>query len=101
MAMIFIPGMRPGLVSGAVSSVRSARRPAESLAFGPSYRGKRTPRNLVPYEEPRTDTGRQSRVAKAERARDVADAYDLQKHQPNTAREKLRATRAAAAEVEV
>lgn len=100
MAMIFIPGMRPGTVSGAAGG-RSKRPPEAALAFGPSYRGRKTPRNLVPFEMPRTDTGRQERAAKAVRAKDVADAYDMAKHQPNTTRERLREVRAAASEVAI
>lgn len=97
MAMIFIPGMRPGNVSGAAGSSRRTEK--ETLTFGGAYRGKRTPRNLVPFEEPRTDEGRKARQAKDQRAKDVAEAYDMAKHQPNTVRERLRDARAASAEL--
>lgn len=99
MAMIFIPGMRPGSVSGAAGSSRRSR--GETLTFGGHYRGKKTPRNLTPYEEPRTNSEQKARRAKEERARDVAEAYDMVKHQPNTVRERLRDVRARAAEVKL
>lgn len=98
--MIFIPGMRPGTVSGAAGSTHR-RSPGESLVFGPAKRGRATPRGLVPYEEPRRDDGRKARAAKEARARDVAEAYDMVKHRPNTTRDRLREARAEAAEVKV
>lgn len=99
MAMIFIPGMKPGHVSGAAGSSRRSR--GATLTFGGAYRGTATPRNLVPYEEPRTDNGRKERMEKDQRARDVAQAYDMAKHQPNTTRERLAAVRAEAESVKV
>ncbi len=85
--MIFIPGMKPGHVSGAAGS-RSKTRGGR-LTFGSAYRGKATPRNLVPYEEPRRDDGRKARAAKAARAQDVADALHYVRDAPNSARERI------------
>jgi hypothetical protein len=92
--MIFIPGMKPGMVSGAAGSSRRSQK--ETLTFGGQYRGKATPKNLVPYEEPRNDSETKARKAKEQRARDVAQAYDMAKYQPNTTRERLAAVRAEA-----
>jgi hypothetical protein len=97
--MIFIPGMRPGHVSGAAGSSRRSR--GETITFGGAYRGKTTPRNLVPYEEPRTDAEGKKRREAEQRKRDVAEAYDMAKHQPNTVRERLREVRAEAESVAV
>jgi len=99
MGMIFIPGMRPGNVSGAAG--RSRRSRGETLTFGGAYRGKATPKNLVPFEMPRGDGGKREREAKDQRARDVAQAFEMAKHQPNTVRERLRDARAAAETVAV
>lgn len=90
--MFFLPGMKPGHVSGAAGA--SGSRTVERLVSGPAYRGAATPRNLVPYEEPRTDGGRKARAAAEVRSRDVADAVHFHRDSPNSAREKLRATRA-------
>lgn len=100
MGMIFLPGMRPGNVSGAAGS-NGRTRSSERLIFGPQYRGRGTPRGQVPYEEIRTDNGRKERAAKYERAKDVAQSYDMAKHQPATTRERLRDVRARAAQVDV
>lgn len=94
MAMIFIPGMKPGHVSGAAGS--SLRSRGETLTFGGAYRGKTTPRNLVPFEEPRNDVETKKRRASEQRKRDVAEAVDMVVHQPNTTRERLREVRAEA-----
>lgn len=94
MGMIFIPGMKPGLVSGAAGSSRRSQK--ETLTFGGAYRGRKTPRNLVPFEEPRNDTETKKRREVEQRKRDVAEAYDLAKHQPNTTRERLQTARAEA-----
>lgn len=99
MAMIFIPGMKPGHVSGAAGSSRRSR--GETLTFGDAYRGKATPRNLVPYEEPRTNSETKKRREREQRKRDVAEAYDMAKYQPNTTRERLREVRAEAESVAV
>ncbi len=81
---------------------RKRRRPSgPRLVFGGGYAGTATSRNLVPYEEPRTDTGRKARAAQAERAKDVAEAVEMVKHRPNTVRDRLRTARAEAATVAV
>jgi hypothetical protein len=97
MTMYFLPRMKPGHVSGAAGA--SGPRRVEKLVSGSAYRGVATPKNIVPYEEPRTDDGRKARATKEKRARDVAQAYDMAKHQPNTVRERLRDARAASAEL--
>lgn len=94
MAMIFIPGMKPGHVSGAAGSSRRSR--GEVITFGGAYRGKKTPRNLVPFEEPRNDVETKKRRETEQRKRDIAEAVDMVVHQPNTTRERLRAVRAEA-----
>lgn len=99
MAMIFIPGMKPGRVSGAAGSSKRSR--GETLTFGGAYRGRATPKNLVPFELPRTDAGKKAREERETRARDVAEAYDMVKHRPNTARERLRDSYAESSQVPV
>jgi hypothetical protein len=93
--MYFIPGMSPRHVSGAAGA--SGPRRVQRLVSGPAYRGAATPTNIVPYEEPRVDASRPKRI-REERARDVADALHFVRDAPNSAREKLNATRRAAAE---
>lgn len=100
MAMIFIPGMKPGHVKGAAGSTAKPRK-VERLVAGKAYRGKATPRNLVPLEAPRLDTETKARKARETRAKDVADAVDMVKHQPNTVRDRLAETRAAAESVKL
>ncbi len=97
--MIFIPGMRPGTVSGAAGSSRRSR--GETLTFGGAYRGKATPRNLVPYEAPKGPSPAKEAAEREQRKRDVAEAVDMVKHQPNTTRERLAAVRAEAESVKV
>ncbi len=94
MGMIFIPGMKPGHVSGAAGASR--RRTATKLVSGSAYRGVATPRNIVPYEEPRRDDGRKARAAKADLARDVAEATHFVRDAPNSAREKVKHAQRAA-----
>lgn len=92
--------MKPGHVKGAAgTSIRP--RSVERLVSGSAYRGKATPRNLVPYEEPRLNTETRKRTQKEERARDVAEAVDMVLHQPNTARDRLSEVYARAAEVTI
>lgn len=98
--MYFIPGMKPGHVKGATGTSIRPRR-VERIVIGPGYSGKATPRNLVPYEEPRRNTETKRRAEKQQRARDVADAVELVLHQPNTARDRLNETYAKAREVEI
>ncbi len=98
--MIFIPGMRPGNVSGAAGrSARKVRGPR--LVSGGAYSGEATPKGTVPFEMPRTDDGRKARAEKDARARDVAAALHFHRDSPVSAQEKLKAIRAAAAEVKV
>ncbi len=99
MAMIFIPGMRPGHVSGAAGS--RSKTKGGNLTFGSAYRGKATPKNIVPFEMPKSDAGRHERAAKEARTRDVAEAATMVRDQPNTTRERLRDARAAAESVAV
>jgi hypothetical protein len=93
--MIFIPGMRPGHVSGAAGA--RGPRTVERLVSGSAYRGVATPKNLVPYEPTRPKDDR--KVKREQRAKDVAQAYDMAKHQPNTVKDRLREVRAASAEL--
>ena len=97
--MIFLPGMRPGTVSGAAGA--SGRRRGAKLVSGPAYRGVATPTNIIPYEEPRPDNGRKARLAAEDRKRDVADALHFHRDSPKSAQERLRDVRAAAAEVAI
>lgn len=92
--MYFIPGMKPGNVSGAAGA--SGSRHAEKLVFGNAYRGAATPKNLVPYEEKRPDTTKAQRIAE-QRARDVADSLHFHRDSPASAAEKLAQTRAEVA----
>lgn len=94
MGMIFIPGMRPGHVSGAAGPSR--RSTGGAFTFGGAYRGRKTPSNIVPYEPLRDDGETKKRRQQEERKRDIAEAFDMAKHQPNTTRERLRQVRAAA-----
>lgn len=90
MTMYFIPGDR------------KRRKPTGTrLVFGGGFAGTATPRNLVPYEAPKGPDSRAARAAKDERARDVAQAYDMAKHQPNTVRDRLKEARAEAESVAV
>lgn len=98
MAMIFIPGMRPGLVSGAAGANR--RQKGDRLVFGTAHRGKATPRNIVPFEMPRKDSTAAKR-AKEARAKDVSDSLHFHRDAPASAKEKLREVRAAAETVAV
>lgn len=101
--MFFIPGMRPGHVRGAVGSTARPRK-VERLVSGGSYHGKATPSNLVPLsdlDKVSRNTETKARKEREARARDVADALDMVKHQPNTARERLNETYSKAAEVAV
>lgn len=97
MAMIFIPGMKPGHVSGAAGSSHVRER-GPRIVSGSAFRGNATPRGLVPFEMPKTDHAKAKRQA-SERARDVADAYHFERDQPQSAKERRRDVKAAAAEV--
>lgn len=94
--MYFLPGMKPGNVSGAAGA--SGPRTAERLVFGSAYRGAATPKNLVPYEEKRRDVTKLQRDANS-RAQDVADSFNFHRDSPASAAEKLNATRKAAESV--
>jgi len=101
--MIFIPGMKPGHVKGAAGSTSRPRK-VERLVSGNAYRGKTTARNLIPYsdvEKHSFNTEQKKRKQNEERARDVAEAFDLVRDQPNTAKDRLNETYAKAAEVKL
>ena len=101
--MIFIPGMKPGHVKGAAGSTSKPRR-VERLISGSAYRGKATPRNLIPtsdLDKHSYNTDTKARKAKEQRARDVAEAFDAVRDTPNTVKDRLNETYAKAAEVPV
>lgn len=100
--MIFIPGMKPGHVKGAAGTSKPRR--VERLVSGSAYRGKATPRNLIPtsdLDKHSFNTDTKKRKQKEERARDVAEALHAVRDTPNTVRERLNETYAKAAEVKV
>ena len=100
MTMYFIPGMRPAMVDGAVG--RSASKPrAPRIVSGSAYKGLATPRGIVPYEDATGPDPTLVKAKKAARAKDVADALHFVRDAPTSAREKLRDTKAAAAEVKI
>lgn len=101
--MIFIPGMKPGHVKGA-AGVTSKPRRVERLVSGSAYRGKTTARNLIPYSDVEKhcfQTETKKRKQSEDRAKDVAEAFDLVRDMPNTAKDRLNETYAKAAEVPV
>lgn len=97
--MIFIPGMKPGHVSGAAGA--SGRRRAERLVSGSAYRGVATPKNLVPYEDPKGPSKSALEAKAAERAGDVAEAFHFVRDCPNSARERITAVQREAETVPV
>lgn len=90
MTMYFIPGDR------------KRRKPTgDRLVFGGGFRGVAAARNLIPYEEPKGPSKVAVEKKSAERARDVAEAYDFVRDCPNSAKDRIAAVQAEAAAVPV
>lgn len=90
MTMYFLPGDR------------KRRKPTGSrLVFGGGFAGTATPRGLVPYEPHGGPSKAAAEKAAAERASDVAEAFNFVRDQPNSARERIAAVHAEAESVKV
>lgn len=90
MTMYFLPGDR------------KRRKPTgDRIVIGGSFRGRATPRGLVPYEEPKGHSPAAEAKKKADRANDVAEAYHFVRDCPNSARERVANAHAEAASVPV